>query len=108
MKTSGIGLFWMLILILWGVTIGGCKNATVEVTWSVNPLQDHVAGYLVYYGTASGKYIHVEDVGQNTQVNISNLQEGVTYYFAVTAYDTSWNESVFSEEVTILIPFSSG
>ncbi len=108
MKTLRIGLFWVLISILCGVMIGGCKTATVEVTWLANPLEDHVAGYIVYYGTTSGRYIHADDVEQNTQVDISNLKQGVTYYFAVTAYNASGNESVFSDEVSVLIPVSYG
>jgi hypothetical protein len=108
MKTSRMGLFWALILILCGVMIGGCKTATVEVTWLANPLEDHVAGYIVYYGTTSGRYIYADNVEQNTQVSISNLQEGVTYYFAVTAYNVSGKESIFSDEVRFLIPVSSG
>ncbi len=78
--------------------------ATAEVSWSANPSDDEVAGYRVYYGTSSKRYIHVESAGQNTQVYITGLQEGVTYYFAVTAYDEVFNESAYSDEVSLSIP----
>jgi hypothetical protein len=38
------------------------------------------------------------DVGLTTSAVISGLQDGRTYYFTVTAYDTSDNQSVFSVE----------
>jgi PKD repeat protein len=34
---------------------------------------------------------------------VCDLTEGLTYYFAVTAYDTSGNESVYSDEVSKII-----
>jgi|GEM_PF-5829091 len=58
-------------------------------------------GYRVYYGTSSHNYSQDIDVGNVTTYTITNLVSGVTYYFAVTAYDTSGNESNFSNEVSI-------
>lgn len=105
MKIFRIGLFWALIMVLWGVMLGGkASAASAQVSWSANPSQDEVAGYRVYYGTASGRYIHIEIAGQSTQSEISGLQEGVTYYFAVTAYDASLNESAYSDEISLAIP----
>jgi hypothetical protein len=43
------------------------------------------------------------DVGNKTEVAVSNLQEGNTYYFAATAYDTAGNESTYSNEVSYAI-----
>jgi hypothetical protein len=63
-----------------------------------SPLAD-LAGYHVYYGTASKLYREMVDVGNAETYTISNLVPG-TYYFAVTAYDTAGNETDFSEEVT--------
>ncbi len=107
MNLLRIGLFWVMVYVFFGLIVGGkAYAATVEVSWQANPSGDEVAGYRVYYGTASGRYIHVDDEGPVTQAGINSLQEGVTYYFAVTAYDASGNESVFSDEVNILIPKS--
>jgi len=63
------------------------------------PLTD-LAGYKLYYGTTSGNYSNSIDVGNVTTFQINNLTDGLTYYFAATAYDTSGNESSFSNEVS--------
>jgi hypothetical protein len=39
------------------------------------------------------------DVGNWTSVTIADLEDGETYYFAVTAYDLEDNESGYSNEV---------
>ena len=73
------------------------------LTWG--PSSDSaVAGYRVYEGVASGVYADMMDVGNVTSVTISNLSRGVTYFFAVTAYDTNGIESDFSYEVSYAVP----
>ncbi len=75
----------------------------VRVAWVENPVSD-VAGYRVYYGTASRSYqIHV-DAGTFTSIEIDRLSSGTTYYFAVTAYDYSGNESAYSQEIQATMP----
>ena len=59
-----------------------------------------LAGYNIYYGTAAGDYSNSINVGNITTHQITNLSDGSTYYFAVTAYDTSMNESDYSKEVS--------
>jgi hypothetical protein len=44
-------------------------------------------------------YDVVIDLGLTTSPAISGLVDGLTYYFAVTAYDQAGNESAFSAEV---------
>jgi len=61
-------------------------------------------GYLIYYGTASRSYSQVIDVGNVRSYTVTNLAGGHTYYFAVTAYDTTFNESVFSNEFSKTLP----
>jgi hypothetical protein len=63
------------------------------------PLTD-LAGYKIHYGTASGNYSSAINVGNTTTSAVSNLNDGATYYFAVTAYDTSGMESAYSNEVS--------
>ncbi|MGC9325564.1 MAG: fibronectin type III domain-containing protein [Desulfomonilia bacterium] len=77
--------------------------AIVRVSWNSNSEAD-LDGYRVYYGTSSRIYPHVVDVGLMNSTEINGLDTGVGYYFAVTAYDTSGNESGFSAEASILIP----
>ena len=62
------------------------------------PLTD-LAGYKVYYGTNSHNYSQSIDVGNTTTYTVTNLTEGFTYYFAVTAYDISFHMSNYSNEV---------
>ena len=76
--------------------------ATVLVSWNANTEED-LAGYKVYYGTQSGQYGTPIDVGNTTSYQGSVPDDGATYYVAVTAYDTSGNESDFSEETSIYI-----
>ncbi len=60
-----------------------------------------LAGYKIYYGKKSGNYTEVEDVENVTTVSsdeLPDIQSGI-WYFAVTAYDTSGNESDYSNEV---------
>jgi hypothetical protein len=78
--------------------------AGVQLSWTAPtkdangaPLTD-LAGYHVYYGLASLSYGVSIDVGLTTSAAISGLVDGLTYYFAVTAYDQARNESAFSAE----------
>ena len=74
----------------------------VTVSWDANTESD-LSGYKVYYGTESGAYDKVVNVGNITSQKIENLTDGQTYYFVVTAYDASGNESSFSAEVNIVV-----
>jgi hypothetical protein len=74
------------------------EAAQVSLAW--NPSASiNVAGYRVYYGTASRSYQFTNDAGNSTTTTISNLQEGTPYYFSVTAYDPTGVESSYSNEV---------
>jgi hypothetical protein len=64
-----------------------------------SPLTD-LAGYIIYYGTASGTYDDTIDVGNVTTYTLTGLTLGQTYYIATIAYDTSNNLSAFSNEVS--------
>ena len=84
--------------------------ASATVTWNANSESD-LAGYKVYYGTSPRTgtdpkvctlcgYATSVNVGNVTSYVVGNLTSGQTYYFSVTAYDTSGNESAFSAEVS--------
>ena len=74
-------------------------SGTATLTWNSSTSSD-VAGYKVYMGTASGVYGPPTSVGNGLASQVTNLQTGTTYFFAVTAVDTSGNESTFSNEVS--------
>ena len=78
---------------------------TATVRWQANSETD-LKEYRVYEGTASRTYGTPVPVGKATSYTFTNLTEGLTHYFAVTAVDTSDNESGFSAEVSEFIPVS--
>ncbi len=76
-------------------------GASVRLAW--DPSTNHsVAGYKIHYGATSGNYTHTVRVkGRLTaQALIENLEEGKTYFFAITSYDAKGKESALSAEVT--------
>lgn len=78
-------------------------SATVTLAWDPNP-EPTVEGYRLYIGTSPGYYTSSVDVAASTRATISSLIEGVTYYMAVTAYDTSGNQSGYSNEIVYTVP----
>jgi hypothetical protein len=76
----------------------------VTLAWDPNTEPD-LAGYKVYVGESSRVYQPGVSVGNITTSTITGLVEGRLYYFAVTAYNSTGNESGFSNEVsTIVVP----
>lgn len=78
------------------------------LSWDVN-IESDLAGYKIHYGTISRGYTRSVDVGLTStptspQYTVNNLTEGTTYFFAVTAYDSSGNESGYSNEASKVIP----
>ncbi len=76
---------------------------SVTLAWSPVTNAD-LAGYNVYYGSASHTYTSVTSAGTVTNATISGLVEGGTYYFAATAFSTAGLESGYSAEVSYSVP----
>jgi Fibronectin type III domain len=72
---------------------------SVTLAWDANAEPD-VAGYKLHYGTSSGAYTQIIDVGNATTVTVPNLPAGNTYYFVVTAYNLDGIESLPSNEAS--------
>ena len=72
---------------------------TSTVSWDANTESD-LSGYKIYYGTSSGSYDDVLDVGNTTSFPINNLVVGTTHFFVVTAFDLN-NFSEPSDEAFI-------
>ncbi|HTY86161.1 MAG TPA: Ig-like domain-containing protein [Candidatus Acidoferrum sp.] len=79
--------------------------ASVTLAW--NPSTDPtVAGYNVYYGGVSATYTNKISAGNVTNLTLSGLLSGVTYYFAATTYNSAGMESTLSSEVSYQVPAS--
>lgn len=94
---------WLLITL--GLLVSSpLFAADAHFVWSPNS-ETNLAGYKIYYGTASRQYAAPVDVGTGTIVAdkvygaVTGLTTGTTYYFAATAYDTDGFESGYSTEV---------
>lgn len=68
-----------------------------KASWN-RSTSSQVTGYRIYYGIASGNYTNSVTVGNVADYTISNLVNGVTYFFATKAYTASGLESAFSNE----------
>lgn len=75
---------------------------SVTLTWQANREPD-LAGYKIYVGTSSGSYGYAGSpfvTGDSTAYILNTLPKGQTYFFAISAYDLSGNESSLSSEVS--------
>lgn len=93
----------VLVLVVLLSFLTTAHAAQVTVAWDANS-DPGVIGYRVHYGTVSGSYTSHIDVGNVTSCVISGLLEGLTYYFAATAYDGDGNESDYSSAVDYSVP----
>ena len=71
---------------------------SVHLAWDANT-EPAVSGYKLYYGKATRNYSVSVDVGKVTDYVLTGVSEDNPIFFAVTAYDTSRNESAYSEEL---------
>ena len=108
MKTRAGVLGGILFFALFFNSVSGFSApfpATQSVVLEWNPSVDpSVVGYKIYCGGASGTYTNMANVGNVTSATVAGLVANVTYYFAATAYDNLGQESVFSTEISYLVP----
>ena len=91
------------------ITVHAIGDISARLSWDIpitnvdgTPLID-LAGFKIYRGKRPGKYSAPETVynpGLSSMV-IDGLRSDNRYYFAVTAIDTSGNESFFSDEACL-------
>jgi hypothetical protein len=81
------------------ITAPAFADSQAILTWDANDwtIDPDLAGYKVYWGLLPGVYSEAIDIGLVIPQGIPTytvtpLLDG-TYYFVVTAYDTSGNES---------------
>lgn len=79
----------------------------VDIFWDANREHD-LAGYNVYYAYSyNGKYTLLGST-QNTSFIDDGASNGVTYYYAVTAFDYNGNESELSTDAAYATPRPEG
>ncbi len=102
-KAFSAGLFFLIL----AVFSSSAFAADVTLAWNPNTEND-VEGYGVYFSQDdSGPpfslfgYVALSELSDsdNPSFTVTGLETGARYYFAVTAYDTSGNESDFSSSV---------
>jgi hypothetical protein len=72
----------------------------VSLTWNPNP-EANLAGYKLHFGTSSGSYPVVVDLGAVPNAPLPPMILGQTYYVALSAYDTEGRNGPLSEELTV-------
>ena len=72
-------------------------SAEVRLAWDAKTESD-LAGYNLYYGIASESDVRIIGVGNVTTHTVAGLEPG-TYWFCVTAYYTSGDETTCSNVV---------
>jgi len=79
----------------------------VDIFWDHNSERD-LSGYNVYYSYSyDGRYTLIGSTGDNYFIDYG-AENGVTYYYAVTAYDYNGNESDLSYDVIYDTPRPEG
>jgi hypothetical protein len=90
-----IEILWLVVSLLLAVFSLASADEVINLAW--DPSAD-ASGYKIYYGKASRVYEDPIDVGNATSHPLE-LPIG-KWYIAITAYDASYNESSFSDEVS--------
>ena len=97
-KTVKVALVTIIIIVLWACL---AMAAEVTFTWDANTETD-LAGYKLYQSDVSGGYVfgggnEIATIPAGTEIYTENISEG-GWYWVMTAYDTSGNESGPSNE----------
>lgn len=72
----------------------------VSLTWNPNP-EANLAGYKLHFGSSSGNYTTVLDVGPVPSAPLPPMILGQTYYVALSAYDTDGRDGPLSAELVV-------
>ena len=83
------------------------EAARVTLAWDANT-EPNVAGYRIHYGPGASSFSTVHDVGNLTAATVLNLEEGQSYSFYVTCYNTAGLESEPSNVVSYIVPVGGG
>jgi hypothetical protein len=86
---------------------GATTTGVAKLSWNAPTNADGtpvtgIAGFKVHYGTSPGTYSSSVNVGMTTSYSVNGLAPG-TYYFTVTDYDSTGNESGYSNEASKIV-----
>jgi len=85
--------------------------ADVTLAWDANSEPD-LAGYILFYGTASGQYTQQVTINARDgdgaiiaapQHTVTGLDDDTTYFFAIKATNAAGNQSDFSDELAYTV-----
>ena len=105
-KKSGLTI--IAPLCLWCCLVGFFANAfasSITLEWDANP-ESNIVDYQVNYSTSPEADRQHINVGNSTTAIISDLTEGETYYFSVTAIDANEQQSLPSDVISYSIPLT--
>jgi hypothetical protein len=106
-RPASISRFIFLCLVTLGMSLAvRVHGQTAAVLGWSPPLDSSVAGFYLYYGTASGQYTSKINVGNTSTYKVPNLTLGLNYFFTVSSYTTDGTESELSAETTLALPKS--
>lgn len=106
-------LLTVLLIVLFVASCGGgggggavaVPTGTASLAWTPPTTNDNgttltdLAGFKVHYGTSSGLYTSTIVISSPTATNYTaTLPAGATYFFVITAYNTSGIESLPTNE----------
>lgn len=110
--------YWFLTLLIMGISTScslSSKSArspvppssvqhSVSLSWNAST-SSNVVGYNIYRGTVSGANYGLQNsMIASTSYMDSTVQSGQTYYYVVTAVDSTGKESPYSNQVQAVIP----
>lgn len=75
-----------------------------QLAWDAPEDSTAIVGYMFYYWQESEGSRHSVDVGPQTTYTLDGLDDGSTYFFVVTGYDSVGNESGESNIVPLTRP----
>ncbi len=90
-----LSIFWIGLPIL-------LEAQSVTIQWQPNSEED-LASYRIYYGQRHRYYTHWFNTGNVTSYTFESFPDTGQIYMALTAIDTTGNESLYSKEVTFYV-----
>jgi fibronectin type 3 domain-containing protein len=105
-----LGALVLLVGLLFPIAAATSTPLEITLTWDPSPDPD-VVGYGIYFKTAGDRafkflddvYVDELEDPDTPMVTLTELDDGTTYYFAVTAFSEDGHESSFSSKVCVQI-----